>query len=412
MARGRRGNGEGSIFFKASINRWCGQISIGYNSNGSIKRRTIYGRTRLEVKSKMNTLLNDIKFNQYVEPSNITFGEWISTWLESYKRHTLKMSTYTRYINDIEVHLTPVFGHVKLQDISNHQVQLFLSKKSNTHSRSSVKKFYQLLNASLEKAVLNDMIHKNPVKGVILPKSKIAKKEKTSLTLEQQKLFIEACRDEYWQNLFILAIYSGARLGELLALNVSDINFENKTINIDKNCMQYKDTDTNRLARAIDTTKTVSSTRLIPFMCLATETVLKAQIERNKQHKKQYIKLYNDTGLLFPTCYGKLADNSSVISSFHRVCQKVDKELDINKDIKSSDDDFTKNLWNTNFHMLRHTFATRCLESGMNIKVLSKLLGHSNIQITLDTYSHVLEQFETAEISKFTDYLEKEALVF
>ena len=98
--------------------------------------------------------------------------------------------------------------------------------------------------------------------------------------------------------------------------------------------MQYKDINTNILARKIDTTKTVSSTRLTPFMSPSTETVLKAQIERIKKHKKQYMKLFNDTNLLFPTCYGKLADNSSVISSFHRVCQKVDKELAINKDIK------------------------------------------------------------------------------
>ena len=121
--------------------------------------------------------------------------------------------------------------------------------------------------------------------------------------------------------------------------------------------------------------------------------IVKEQITINHANKLMYGKCYKSTELLFPSEKVKLRSTSSISTCFRKLC----------KLIKTKNNDNTLFIC-SNAHMLRHTFVTRCLEAGMNIKVVSKLLGHSKIQITLDTYSHVLEQFQDDEVSKVKDY--------
>lgn len=121
-----------------------------------------------------------------------------------------------------------------------------------------------------------------------------------------------------------------------------------------------------------------------------------------------YGKCYKKTELLFPSEKSELKAPNSISHCFGRLCIAIEKEY--NKDIPETSTKYIKLFEGTNAHMLRHTFATRCLEAGMNIKVVSKLLGHSKIQITLDTYSHVLEQFQDEEVSKVKDYFKDREL--
>ncbi|MEG1990018.1 MAG: tyrosine-type recombinase/integrase, partial [Clostridia bacterium] len=177
------------------------------------------------------------------------------------------------------------------------------------------------------------------------------------------------------------------------------------------NCVNYIDfesTTPTKTRREISTTKTQSSSRVIPFISDKLEILLKDQIAINKANKMLYGRCYKKTELLFPSEKGQLIIASSISSCFIRLCDLIEKNY--NKGISPKSAKYVKLFGKVNAHMLRHSFATRCLEAGMNIKVVSKLLGHSKIQITLDTYSHVLEQFQDEEVAKVTDYFKEKEL--
>ena len=146
-----------------------------------------------------------------------------------------------------------------------------------------------------------------------------------------------------------------------------------------------------------------------PLSLIKPKEVLRDQIQVIEDNKIKFGKCYSkNSRLLFANEKGELKSTSVVSACFNRLCDVIN-EIE-NKGIKPTSKKYVKVFDKHNFHMIRHTFATRCLEAGMNIKVVSKLLGHSKIQLTLDIYSHVLEQFQDEEISKVTDYFKDKEL--
>jgi integrase len=367
MAGKQRGNGDGSIFFKESHNRWCAQVSTG-NKNGKYTRKTIYGKTMTEVKEKMNKIKAHIELQSYCNSSKILIKDWLIEWLDTYKKNNVKKSTYTAYRNYIENTITPELGYIPLQKLNSFQVQTFLNKLIENMKSVSVKKVYLVLHASLKQAVINDLIVKSPCLGVTIPKDKNnPSKPATAFTIEQQKLIIENAHISSCKNEILLAIYTGMRVGEIISLYVSDIDFENKTININKNCIKYKDFDSTTSTtsrREISSTKTESSSRIIPFISDKVEQVIKDQIAKNNANKMLYGKCYKKTNLLFPSEKGELRTPQSLSTCFSRLCSII--EIRYNKGISPDNPKYVKLFSRVNAHMLRHSFATRCLEAGMH----------------------------------------------
>ncbi|MFA5511973.1 MAG: tyrosine-type recombinase/integrase [Candidatus Kapaibacterium sp.] len=157
------------------------------------------------------------------------------------------------------------------------------------------------------------------------------------------------------------------------------------------------------------TSKIISFPRMVPFIPNKIEELFRDQIQVIEDNKRKFGKCYSKKSqLLFANEKGELRSTAVVSACFNRLCELIN-EIE-NKNIKLTSKEYVKIFDKHNFHMIRHTFATRCLEAGMNIKVVSKLLGHSKIQLTLDIYSHVLEQFQDEEISKVTDYFKDSSL--
>lgn len=417
MARGRRGNGEGSIFYRDSENRWCGQVLVGYKADGSQNRKTIYGKTRTDVKNKILEVQNSLQNNTYIEPDKITLNQWLESWFITYKAPVLKPTAFHSIYSSYKQYIENSIGGIPLQQLSSLHIQNLLNTLIKKYVRSTVKKVYLVLSASLNKAVALDMLLKTPMRAVVLPKEQIAPKQATAFTIDQQKLFISMAKNNMlYYNLMRFAFCTGCRVGEILALTESDIDFKKKTISINKNTCVIKDHLGDQTYKRIiqDSAKTKSSNRLIPFLTDEVERIIKDQLELKKQLKLTFKDAYEDNNLLFPNMYGRLSAQTYLGRNFKKICRECDLEYNkINNNISDRNDpDFEVIFENLHFHMIRHTFATRCLEAGMNVKVVSKILGHCKIQITMDTYSHVLDKFQDNELTKISSYFKENNITF
>lgn len=392
-----RGNGEGTIYHNKSRGFWAGQVVVGKKSDGSFNRKTIYGKSREDVKNKMVKIQSELNTNTYIEDSKISLQDYVKIYLDTYEKPKIKESTYLSYIYMFNKHIKNDIGLTKIQNLTNSKFQEFINIKHDSGLKEdSLKRLKIIVNGALKKAVLNKIIYSNPLLEINIPKDQNTDNHIKSFSLEQQKNFCIALENEGLKNLFLLNLCTGCRIGELLALKAEDINYTEKYISINKTLFIGR--ENGKLKIKVGIPKTKYSIRKIPFLNNA-ENVLKS-ININE-------------GYLFTTSKGTLYNSRNIARSFERICLKADN--DINEKLKGDpeNEDFKKQIiGKANVHMLRHTFATRCLEAGMNIKVVSKILGHSNIKITLDIYSHVLEKFENEEVNKVDDYLKLNNLFF
>ena len=372
----RRGNGEGTIYYSEKLNKWVGQFTAGRKSDGSLNRKSVYGSTRKEVKEKMTTALSQIQDDTFIEKTDITLFDLAKEIVEDKKNsNEVNMNTYKRltytlgYINEDN------FGNLPIQKITAKHIKDFLNNKTS-YSNSVLQKIFQLLNQTFRRAVDRNYINKNPMlsEEVKRPKSDKKDREVISLSIEEQKKLIDASslENKDYKNLVLLMLFSGMRIGEVLAIKCSDIDFKEHSIYINSTLTR----DNNDKTILGETTKTQNSKRIITITDNI-ETILKDAI--NNMYNNEYnLLFYDEKGFITPS-----EVNSYLI--------RLNKRYNIANELHN--------------HMLRHTYATRCIEAGMSVKVLQKKLGHSKIETTLNTYASVLARFEIQEDDKLNFYL-------
>ena len=289
------------------------------------------------------------------------YGEWLTEWLNNYVRISAKHRTIERYSEIINNHLIPSVGDIELQELTPIILQKYISellKCGNKRtgaglSSSAVNSIITVVQNSLHTAYnlryINDMV------GDKLKRPKAVEKQIECFSVAEQKQIEQAVRDGEKPSMLgvLICLYTGLRIGELLALEWSDIDFSNGTLMVDKTC-HYGVNLNGQFGRIVDTPKTETSIRLIPLP--------KQLIPLMKEHKKIPSKLV-------------ISKNGEGISN--RTYQRNFESL-----LKSL------NLKHRGFHALRHTFATRALECGMDVKTLSELLGHKSPAVTLKKYAH------------------------
>ncbi len=300
---GKRGNGEGSIYYSEKLKRWIGQ----YTYNG--KRKSLYGKTRTEVKDKLNKALVNIVDNKYVDRSYYTLIDIINMNIEEqFNSNLISETTYKRKLNTKKI--------IEKLSISTSQIQKITSTNINKdlllltdYSNSVIKKVTQMIRNAFDKALILNIVNNNPfnIKGLInIPKSKKEDKKVDSLTIEEQQLFIKELNKGYdeYTNIFYLAIYTGMRIGEILALSSEDIDFKNNLIHINKTLTQNKE-DKYIIGNS---TKTYAGRREIPITNLILNILLKVSNTRNE--------------LIF-TYNGKIITPSTINSHFKRICKNA-----------------------------------------------------------------------------------------
>lgn len=348
--------GEGSIFKENSSDRWVYQYYI----NG--RKRKITAKTKPLLMRKIRKRENEER--EY--KSNITIAELLKAHeKEKLDNNLIQISTYGRNLFTIGIIETGINKPIK--EVTEEDLKEFLTSIIN-YSNSTISKVFIKLKQSYRIALDKELIPKDLTVKLIKPKSSKKDKEIIALTVDEQKAFLDIVKNSKYAMQYIIAIYTGMRMGEINALHIKDIDFKNKTININKTVSrddEYKEFIN-------DTTKTVNGVRVIPI-----NNILMPYLVDFCKDKHGY--LFSDN---------RVISTPMVNSEFKRLNNKYK---------------FSEN--NVNTHMLRHTYATRCIEAGIQPIVLKKLLGHADISTTLNTYSHVFEELENKQIDLLENYL-------
>lgn len=365
-----RGQGEGNIRQRKD-GTWEARYSLGVDSRGKPIRKSIYSKSRTELSKRLTKILNDINMNTYIDPSKVTVEEWIETWLRDYKENSVSTKTFNSYKQQLDLYIIPHLGYVYLKDLRPEQVQATFNKMKGLSERT-IKYTKTVFNMCMKRAKINKLIPENPCEYIEPPKGK-TKKEVIVFTEEEQIEFLNAIDGHQYQVAFLMLISTGLRVGELLALTWDCVDFENNTLKVNKTLSRVD-------GELFNPTKTETSNRIMPVLEMIMEFLKSHKVQQNIV-KLQAGKDYNKNNLVFTNVYGFPVSFSSFAKSLKRLLKD-------------------NGLPELSPHKLRHTFATRGLESGMDMKELQVLLGHSTMKLTSDTYTHVLDKQKEKAMNK------------
>jgi len=386
-------NGEGCVRQDKKTGRWLAAITIGYNSKGQQQFKYFSSKTQRDVVKKLNDYKGQMDKGLAVESNQITVGEWLDCWYENYVVGKVKVKTRCDYESSIRCHIKPHLGRIKLTELKGMQVQQFYNEllkngrldKKGGLSPKTIRNIHIGLHRAMEQAVYNDLIIKNPLKGVSLPKQ--TNKSIEILTQEEQKQLVSKCFDHPWGIAVFLTLYTGMRLGEVLGLTWNDIDFEKNTISINKQVGRIQNFDPNIKSKTLlclrNETKTSSSNRIISVAPKIMEKLSEHKIAQEK-HRKKWKSAYNNLDMVFCREDGNLVDPKTFRTFYLKTLEKAE-------------------VGHKRFHALRHTFATRAMEANSHVKAVSIILGHASSQITLDTYSHVSQDLQQETMQKIVD---------
>ena len=348
----KRGNNEGSIT-KRKDGRWQGAVTIGRNDDGSPRRQFIYGKTRREVAEKVNSLINSINNGTFIDKyKNPTVEAWLNFWLVTYKKNSVKQKTYDQYEGVIRVHLIPEFGQLRLVDLTESHLQKFYNRLfSEGLSARTIQIINTILHSALKKAIKSRLLLFNVCDAVELPKQ--VQKERRVLTTEEQKRLIKILKSDEQGAMYIFALFTGLRRGEVLALKWSDVDLENGTIYVTKTLSRVKTylDSGDKTKLIVSEPKTETSKRFIP--------IVDSLIPLLKKQKKQ-VGDNNELDLVFPSDVGGYIDPGNYNRKFYKLIKKA----------------------------------------GIDLKTTQSLLGHSSVEITANLYSHALMDHKQSEIKK------------
>lgn len=379
---GKRGNGEGSIYQRKEDNKWVGSITL---ENG--KRKVFYGKTRKEVQEKMKVALREQQQGTLLTTSRQTVEQFLTDWLEQTHKRSVRPRTYERYKEAIHLHIIPMLGHHQLQKLTAQQVQAFYAKKQDEGlAPATVIYYHSVLHNALKTAVKWGLVSRNVCDLVSPPRKE--RYEIQPLTVEQVQQLIKALRGHKWEALFTLALATGLRRGEVLGLKWQDINFATETLQV-RRILTRVPTDTPEREHVYIEAepKTRKSSRNVIVAPFALEALKQHRIHQ-RETKLKAGAAWQEHDYVFCTLLGRYLNPNHVVEEFKKVLKQA-------------------GLPNIRFHDLRHSAATLLLSLGIHPKVVQELLGHTQISMTMDIYSHVLPGMQQEAMSKLHDALKR-----
>lgn len=391
----KRGNGEGTIF-KREINgktMWVTEYTIAMcdTKTGKRKRKTIYGKTRQEVKKKLEKVITELNTDSYVDKSKVTFYDLAKEFIDTaYQMNKLKEASYSRKLHTLKNISSHYIAEMELQKITEKDLKDFLIYITK-YSDSVIAKIYGIVNNTFKIAVRRNILRYNFLDDQLefeIPMSKKFQNKSKSVsafTIEEQKQLVvelQNAKKFRYKYQILIGLFTGMRMGEINALDLNDIDFENKLIHIRRT-----------ITRTIDDRATIGSyTKTVNGI---RDLIMDSHIEKIfREYLSSEYYTENDYHLLFCNSNKECISTDTVNVMFKEFCEyhKISKGYDVHQ------------------HMLRHTFATRCIESGMPASVLAKIMGHANVSTTLNVYCEVFDKFKKEHIDLSYNYLKEHGL--
>lgn len=321
------------------------------------------------------------------EKTSITVNTWFTRWIHVYKRPACKAGTIETYQSIYYIHIAPEIGQRCIEDLRADQLQEVLNRISATSSGAVLNLSYSVITGMFKRAAINGIVSRNPAAALIRPKGK-RKRVSIALSDSQKQEFLKRASCSRFYHEYRLALYTGLRVGEILGLSWSDIDFEQNEIKVRH---QLRRT---RTGLELEAPKSETSFRVVPMVQGAAD-ILRAQRQAQRlQRMKQGARWNPRRGmddLVFTTRNGKPVSYSAV-------------NADIKKISKGMYDNGIAPAIFT-FHSLRHTFATTANNAGMKTKTLQTVLGHSSMKITSDLYIHPIDTFKAEEMQRIASSL-------
>lgn len=375
MAR-RRGNGEGTIR-KRSDGRWEGRLQVGIKEEKPVLRY-FYGRTRREVMEQLAEAQSELERGVSPEVAKWTVEEYLKHWLENVAKPSVRTTTYIGYEMYVRLHLIPHLGGVQLSKLNTQQIQTMNSMMLQHLSARSVCHNLTVLKNALNQAVKTGLLVRNV--AVLVDAPKVQRHEMQTLGPDQARLFLETARGDRLGCLYLVAVTTGLRMGELLGLRWADVDLEGDRISVRAAISRRKG------PWSFTEPKSASSRRSIVLAAQVAST-LKEHRARQLDERLAAGPRWHDHDLVFCTTIGTPLTSSNLHGrSFKPLLKKA-------------------GLPEIRFHDLRHTTASLLLREGEHPKVVQDLLGHSTIALTMDTYSHVMDGMRRSAARKMESLL-------
>jgi integrase len=378
----RRENGTGTIY-QRSNGSWVGRVYLGTDREGKKKYRYFSGRTQAEVKRQ----LREMTIKEQTLPCDETVETYLKEWLQTYKKDSVKRSTYDRIETVVRVQIVPYIGMIKMGQLTSKDIQKMLNGlKKEGLAYHTIKKAHDTLNNALTFATDNDDIPKNPMRLVNMPdKRSFPEKEIRFFTEKEAGMITEECRRRYgtgtpvyiYGEAFVLLLNTGLRTGEAIALEKKDWDKQKNVLHVRRNVQSVKKRDEDGKATGgyeliRNSTKTYSGTRDIPLNQTATEAL------------NRLCKQCPESPYIICSSKGETIPPERMERTFYRLLKNAGLEK-------------------AGLHSLRHTFASFLFEKKVDIKTISTLLGHSSIQVTMNTYVHLMNNPQHAAVAALDD---------
>ncbi|URZ04086.1 tyrosine-type recombinase/integrase [Clostridium felsineum] len=366
--------------------------TIGRDSNGKLIRKEFYGKNKSEAEKKRDLYLNDIKSGLNIGYEKVTLGDLMHTWLFEVVRISskIKPSSFNRYEGIYRNYIkNSSIYNIKLSDIKQLILQRYYNELyDNGKSSNVIKNLNKLLKSFFNYEVDEGYLIKNPCgKRLVIPGEQEVSKEEIEVFSDTEiKALIKALDGNRLKGLILLALGTGLRRGELLALKWSNINTKNLLLSVEKSISQVSVIGKNgeRIYKTIEQApKSLNSIRKVPIPKNLMHILEEQKILQKKDKLKAGLS-YEKNDYIFTTENGKILNGRNMARTYERI-------------LKNAGIKYKK------FHSLRHTYATKLFERGEDLKTVQTLLGHSDISITSNIYTHVMPEKKISAAEKLND---------
>ncbi|MDF5756178.1 site-specific integrase [Spongiactinospora sp. TRM90649] len=373
-SRRRRANNEGTVYQRAD-GKWCGQVYV-LITDGTEKRKTVYGKTSDEVRAKIDDL--KIKSRRGVPAADRPWkvGEYLDYWLNEVARHSVRRTTFAKYETMVRLYLKPGLGRKKLDRLTVADVQGFLNGRLNgDHAIGTIHAMRNVLSTALTRAMREEILSRNVARLATLPP--IEAKRDQPWTAAEARAFLQVARFDPLYPAFVLLLVYGLRRGEALGLRWADVDFDEDQVHIRQQLIRVG-TDLHEAP-----VKTRARKRSLPMVGIVREA-LEIQRGGQKIRRERAGESWVETGLVFTTKSGRPIEPRNLARSFARIIA-------------------AEGLRPIRVHDLRHTAASLLKKLGVAPRDAMEILGHSRIAVTMEIYTHGDEESRQSAIGKVND---------